>query len=129
MLEVVENGPKPALRTLRADYQTNIGLRKQLEIVVLGISRSAGVIEGNSAREWRQVYDARVAAGNETEEQRASMLKILNKLEKDDKLQQEQMKLSSTSRFVRLEKPGHLVILEEPEAIVQEGKWGLQLSK
>lgn len=52
----------------------------------------------------RQVYEAKVASGNGTEEQRISMLKIFDELEKDDILPQEQMRLSSASRFVRLEK-------------------------
>lgn len=75
------------------------------------------------------MYDAGVAAGNGTEEQRAIVSKMLEGMEeKEDMLQCEQLKLSSVSRFVQLEKPGHLVILEEPEVIAAEVEWVLEAS-
>jgi hypothetical protein len=95
---------------------------------VLG-NKPISVIKGNSAREYQQVYDAGVAAGNGTEEQRAIVAKMIEGMaEKEDMLQREQLKLSSVSRFVHLENPGHLVILEEPEAIAAEVKWVLETS-
>jgi pimeloyl-ACP methyl ester carboxylesterase len=45
---------------------------------------------------------------------------------KEDMLQRERLKLSSVSHFVQLEKPGHSVILEEPEVIAEEVKWVLE---
>ena len=92
-------------------------------------TNEVSVIKGTAAREYKQVYDSGVAAGNGTEEQRAIVLKMLEGMaEKEDMLQREQLKLSSVSRFVQLEKPGPLVILEEPGAIAAEVKWVLETS-
>lgn len=98
----------------------------QFERQILG-SKPISVIKGNAAREYQQVYDAGVAAGNGTEEQRAIVSKMIDGMEeKEETLQREQLNLSSVSRFVQLEKPGHLVILEEPEAIAAEVQWVLE---
>jgi hypothetical protein len=48
--------------------------------------------------------------------------------EKEDMLQREQLKLPSLSRLVQLEKPVHLVLLEEPEVIAAEVEWVLEAS-
>lgn len=106
--------------------EKTLGDKKQFERQILG-SKPISVIKGNAAREYQQVYDAGVAAGNGTEEQRAIVSKMINGMEeKEETLQREQLNLSSVSRFVQLEKPGHLVILEEPEAIAAEVQWVLE---
>lgn len=75
------------------------------------------------------MHDAGVAAGNGTEEQRAIVSKMLEGMEeKEDMLQREQLKLPSLSRLVQLEKPVHLVLLEEPEVIAAEVEWVLEAS-
>ncbi|KPM43822.1 hypothetical protein AK830_g2813 [Neonectria ditissima] len=128
--EIAENGPQTAVETFAWPLtEKTLGEKKQLERQILG-SKPISVIKGNSAREYHQVYDAGVVAGNGTEEQRAIVSKMIEGMEeKDDVLQREQLKLSSVSRFVQLEKPGHLVILEEPEAIAAEVRWVLETSK
>lgn len=129
MQEMADNGPQTAVENFAWPItEQTLGKKKQIERQILG-SKPISVIKGNSAREYQQVYDAGVAAGNGTEEQRAIVSKMIDGMEeKDLMLQREQLKLSSVSRFVQLEKPGHLVILEEPEAIVKEVKWVLEKS-
>jgi hypothetical protein len=78
-------------------------------------NKSISVITGNSAPEYRQVYDTGVT-GNGTEKQRVKVSKMIEGMgDKDKILQREQIKLSSTSRFVQLEGLGYLVISEDPE--------------
>lgn len=129
MQEMADNGPQTAVENFAWPItEQTLGKKKQIERQILG-SKPISVIKGNSAREYQQVYDAGVAAGNGTEEQRAIVSKMIDGMEEKDLiLQREQLKLSSVSRFVQLEKPGHLVILEEPEAIVKEVKWVLEMS-
>ncbi len=127
MQEMADNGPQTAVETFAWPLtEKTLGKKKQIENRVLG-SKPISVIKGNSAREFQQVYDAGVAAGNGTEEQHAIVSKMIEGMEeKDDMLQREQMRLSSTSHFVQLKEPGHLVILEDPETIATEVKWVLE---
>ena len=124
---MADNGPQTAVETFAWPLtEKTLGKKKQIENRILG-KKPISVIKGNSAREYQQVYDAGVAAGNGTEEQRAIVSKMIEGMEeKDDFLQREQLKLSSTSHFVHLEEPGHLVILEDPETVAKEVKWVLE---
>lgn len=127
MQEMGDNGPQTAVETFAWPLtEKTLGKKKQIENQVLG-KKPISVIKGNSAREYQQVYNAGVAAGNGTEEQRAIVSKMIEGMEeKDDFLQREQLKLSSTSHFVQLEEPGHLIILEDPETVAKEVKWILE---
>jgi hypothetical protein len=129
MLEMAENGPQTAVERFAWSLtEQTLGKKKQFERQLLG-NRPISVIKGNATQEYQQVYEAGVAAGNGTEEQRAIVSKMIEGMaEKEDMLQREQLKLSLVSRFVQLEKPGHLVILEEPEAIAAEVKWAMETS-
>lgn len=129
MQEMVANAPQTAIETVAWPMtEQTLGEKRQIESQILG-TKPISVIKGNSAREYQQVYDAGVAVGNGTEEQRTIVAKMIAGMEeKDEMLQKEQLKLSSVARFVQLERPGHLVILEEPEAIAEEVKWVLETS-
>jgi hypothetical protein len=129
MLEIAENGPQTAVERFEWPLtEQTLEKKNQIRRQILH-NRPISVIKGNAAREYQQVFDAGVAAGNRTEEQRAIVSKMLEGMEeKEDMLQREQLKLSSVSRFVQLEKPGHLVILEEPEVIAAEVEWVLEAS-
>jgi hypothetical protein len=74
------------------------------------------------------VHDAGVAAGNGTEEQRAIVSKMLEGMEEKEDMLQRELKLPSLSRLVQLQKPVHLVLLEEPEVIAAEVEWVLEAS-
>lgn len=127
MQEMADNAPQTAIETFAWPLtEQTLGKKKQFERQILG-SKPISVIKGNSAREYQQLYDAGVEAGNGIDSQRAIVSRMIDGMEeKDNLLQREQMKLSSISRFVQLERPGHLVILEEPEAIAMEVKWVLE---
>ncbi|KAK7415751.1 hypothetical protein QQX98_005664 [Neonectria punicea] len=112
-------GLKERHKLTQAEWQPlteqTLGEKKQLERQILG-SKPLSVIKGNSAREYQQVYDAGVAAGNGTEEQRAIVSKMIEGMEeKDEGLQREQMKLSSVSRFVQLEKSATWLFWRSPK--------------
>ncbi|KAF7542390.1 hypothetical protein G7Z17_g11620 [Cylindrodendrum hubeiense] len=125
--EIAENGPQTAVETFAWPItELTLGEKKQFERQILG-SRPISVIKGNAAREYHQVFEAGVAAGNGTEEQRIIVSKMIDGMEeKEDMLQREQLNLSSVSRFVQLKQSGHLVILEEPEPIAIEVQWVLE---
>lgn len=81
------------------------------------------VIKGDTTGEFQRVYEAGVAAGNGTEEQRAEMRRILETLTPiEEKLQREQLRLSSSGRYMYATKSGHNVNLTEPELIAEEVK-------
>ncbi len=70
MQEMADNGPQTAVENFAWPItEQTLGKKKQIERQILG-SKPISVIKGNSAREYQQVYDAGVAAGNGTEEQR-----------------------------------------------------------
>lgn len=94
--------------------------KRQFERQVMG-ERPVVVIRGNTPRDIRMFYEAAVEKGNGSEEDRRKILKMVESLEeKDEGLQKEQLKLSSSARFVQAEKSGHNVQLTEPELVAAE---------
>jgi hypothetical protein len=76
-------------------------------------------------------YTARVV-GNGTEGWRVIVSNVLERMpERENMVQREQLKSPSVSRFVQLEKPGHLVFLEEPKQSLREhnGFWRLPCNR
>ena len=68
MQEMGDNGPQTAMETFAWPLtEKTLGKKKQIENQILG-KKPISVIKGNSAREYQQVYNASVAAGNGTEE-------------------------------------------------------------
>lgn len=97
--------------------------KEQFRRQALG-NRPLSVIRANTASDYRAVYEKGVAAGNGTEEQRAAFRGILDRWEYIDKeLQEEQLRLSSNTHFLRLEGCGHNVHLVRPDVIAQEVSW------
>ena len=112
-----------------AEYQEmapsglTLAAKNQLDFMILG-DYPVSVIRGDAASELRKVYDAGVAAGNGTEEQRAKMKLFVDRLwEFDDRHQKEQLKLSSCGRVVYAKESGHQVHITEPEVVAEETKW------
>jgi hypothetical protein len=124
MQEMSTNGPQTAIETLAWPLSEKIlGKKNQIQSHILG-NNPLSVIKGNNARDYQQVFEAGVAAGNGTDEQREIVGKMIEGMEeKDEFLQKAQLGLSSRSRFVQLKGPGHLVILEDAESVVKEVKW------
>lgn len=100
-----------------------LGEKQQIRNRALG-SRPLSVIRANSPRDYERIYQAGVKAGNGTGEQRAAFRGLLDLWDGIDReLQEEQLSLSSTTRFVRLEDCGHNVHLVRPDVIVEEIRW------
>lgn len=97
--------------------------KQQLRNRSLG-NKPLAVIRANSPRDYERIYQAGVQAGNGTGEQRAAFRGLLDRWDGIDReLQEEQLSLSSTTRFVRLEDCGHNVHLVRPDVIVEEIRW------
>ncbi|KAL3469339.1 Alpha/Beta hydrolase protein [Aspergillus californicus] len=82
------------------------------------------VIRANSPRDYERIYEAGVEAGNGSEGQRRAFRELLDRWEGIDReLQEEQLLLSSTTHFVRLQDCGHNVHLVRPDVIAEEIRW------
>lgn len=100
--------------------------KKQLEMHALGMW-PVSVIHANGARDFQMVYDAGVAAGNGTAEERALFRDFIadctgNGADRARKI----MELSSNEglgRFRETKKSGHNFQLLEPELIAEEVRW------
>ncbi|MCJ1407246.1 hypothetical protein MMC19_001317 [Ptychographa xylographoides] len=101
----------------------DLAAHKQYENQVLG-DKPVSVVKGNSYKDIQMIYDAAVAKGNGTEEQRKQMMQMIESMEEVEvKLQKDQLRLSSTGRLVVAKESGHNVQVTEPEVVVGEVKW------
>ncbi|TVY33758.1 hypothetical protein LOCC1_G008677 [Lachnellula occidentalis] len=102
--------------------QIVLAAKKQFESQVLG-DRPISVIRGNAPGDLQRMYDAGVAAGNGTEEDRRLFREYLELADRKDHLWQEELlRLSRFGRFVR-SSSGHNVHMVEPELVAEEIKW------
>ncbi|KAG4428602.1 hypothetical protein IFR05_015913 [Cadophora sp. M221] len=103
--------------------------KRQLETHALG-NWPVSVIHANGARDFQTVYDAGVAAGNGTEEERRLFREfIADAVENGGKRAKKILELSSDerlSRFRETKKSGHNVQMLEPELIAEEVRWVLE---
>lgn len=100
-----------------------LAAKKQYERQTLK-DKPLSVIVCNSARDYWGVYNAGVAAGNGTEEQRKAFRQLLDSWESNSRdIQMEQLRLSSNSRLVRLSDCGHSVHMTRPDVVCEEIKW------
>ena len=108
------------------DFQCSsdaLAVHRQYERLVLG-KYPVSVVKGNTIQDIRKIGDAAIKRGNGTKEQQEEALKIFETFdEKEEKLQRDQLRLSSNSRFVYATKSGHSVHYTEPELIATEIKW------
>jgi pimeloyl-ACP methyl ester carboxylesterase len=112
---------------LKASYEDKPVLmaKKQCENQVLG-NKPVSVIAANSAMDLQIRYDAGVAAGNGTEEERAQYRALIDRMAKEDiDHQKEQLRLSSVGRYTFTETNGHNMQMTDPQVIVNEIKWVL----
>lgn len=130
MLELAENGPKWPLnashcRSRNRNLARKISLRNKFSPKDPSGSSKATRLESING------YTARVV-GNGTEGWRVIVSNVLERMpERENMVQREQLKSPSVSRFVQLEKPGHLVFLEEPKQSLREhnGFWRLPCNR
>ncbi|PYH89856.1 putative alpha/beta hydrolase [Aspergillus ellipticus CBS 707.79] len=92
--------------------------------------RPLAVIRCHGSMEYRRVYEAGVAAGNGTVQQREAFARLLDRWDGMDRaMQEEQLRLSRRSRMVYLEDCGHQVHLVRPDVVAQEVRWVLERIK
>lgn len=84
------------------------------------------VIQGTRSRDWRGLYEAGVARGNGTEEEREYVRELIGTVDvKFGNLMREFLKLSTKSELVIAAESGHFVQLAQPEIVVDGVEWVL----
>ncbi|KAL4861128.1 hypothetical protein BDV12DRAFT_208352 [Aspergillus spectabilis] len=108
----------PSFETLRAK---ELGKKQPL----LG-GKPVYVIAGTRSRDWTGLYEAGVAKGNGTEEQRGHVREMIRTVDaKSESLMRKFLDLSTTSELVFATESGHFVQLMQPEIVVDGVKWVL----
>jgi hypothetical protein len=106
----------PSFETLRAK---ELGKKQPL----LG-GKPVYVIAGTRSRDWTGLYEAGVAKGNGTEEQRGHVREMIRTVDaKSESLMRKFLDLSTTSELVFATESGHFVQLMQPEIVVDGVKW------
>jgi pimeloyl-ACP methyl ester carboxylesterase len=101
-----------------------LAAKKHFEKKILG-DRPISVIRANCPRDYERLYDAGVAAGNGTEEERAKTRDFIAQFTvEDQKNQEEILTLSTVSHYVRATS-GHNVQMVQPDLIAEEVRWVL----
>jgi pimeloyl-ACP methyl ester carboxylesterase len=82
------------------------------------------VVRGHADRDLKTAFEAGLARGNGTKEERARYRELVESWEEKDKiLQGEALKLSSNRKWMEAVKSGHDVQLVEPDIIVEAIEW------
>jgi hypothetical protein len=101
---------------------TVLAAKKQLENQILG-DRPVSVLRTNTARDIRRMYEAGVAAGNGTQEERALYKEMADKWDENDRNnQQELLRFSSVAKYSYTATNCHNVQMTEPELVLDEIK-------
>jgi pimeloyl-ACP methyl ester carboxylesterase len=117
--EDVENY-MPSFETLRKKE-----LSKKQPLPLVG-DKPVYVIVGTRSRDWSGLYEAGVAKGNGTEEQRSYVRELIKTVDaKNEGLMKEFLKLSTKSELVFATESGHFVQMTQPEIVVDGVKWVL----
>lgn len=86
------------------------------------------VIVGTRSRDWSGLYEAGVAKGNGTEEQRSHVRELIRTVDaKNEGLMKEFLKLSTRCELVFATESGHFVQMTQPEVVVDGVKWVLDI--
>lgn len=109
---------RPSFETLR---KKELSKRQPL----LG-SKPVYVIGGTRSRDWSGLYNAGIAKGNGTEEERSYVRELIKTVDAKNKgLMKEFLKLSTKSKLIFATESGHFVQLTQPEIVVDGVKWVL----
>ncbi|KAK4196680.1 alpha/beta-hydrolase [Triangularia verruculosa] len=85
------------------------------------------VIAGTRSRDWQGLYNAGVAKGQGTEEERAHVRKLIQEVDaKNEALMKEFLKMSTKSELVFARESGHFVQMTQPEVVVDGVRWVLE---
>ncbi|KUJ20821.1 alpha/beta-hydrolase [Mollisia scopiformis] len=109
-------------RGFRSD-SAPLASKHQIERQVLG-SHPVSVITCNSARDMQRMYESGVAAGKGTEAEREQFRNMLvDHNQRQTDWQQDLLRLSCNSRFIRVDNSGHNVQLVQPAVVAREIRW------
>lgn len=106
-----------------------LGEKKQYEVegTILG-DHVVSVVEGNNQGvDIKILYEEALKRGYGSDESRETVGRWLEMDREELKLQKDQLKLSRKGRLVHAEKSGHDVHLTDPEIIVEEVRWILEV--
>ena len=82
------------------------------------------VVIGRSGRDYQRLYDAGIARGNGTQEQRRRMRELIATWSANEEaLQREQLIYSTNSKVMIAAESGHRIELTQPEVIADAVKW------
>ncbi|KIN02231.1 hypothetical protein OIDMADRAFT_28339 [Oidiodendron maius Zn] len=102
-----------------------LAAKKQLENRILA-NHPVSVLAANTAMDLQRLYDAGVATGDATEEERAQYRSLADRFAGEDIIkQQRQLELSSNGRYIFTTNNTHNVQMTDPKVVVDEIKWGL----
>jgi hypothetical protein len=106
-----------------------LGEKKQYEVEgsILGGGVVSVVRGNNKVMDAKTLYEEALKERHGSEESREIVRRILEMSEKEINLQKDQLKLSRKGRFVHARKSGHDVHVTEPEMIIDEVKWILEV--
>lgn len=131
MAVVTKQGEDPRLQATAAAEQKGypdgapvLAAKQHFEQKILG-DRPISVIRAETPRDFQRLYDAGVAAGNGSEEDRENFRNFLIPFTKDDQINQEEiLTLSTVSHYVRATS-GHNVQMVQADLIAEEIRWVL----
>jgi pimeloyl-ACP methyl ester carboxylesterase len=111
------------------EYEASFSMLRRKELgrggTLLG-DKPVFVIGSLRSRDWGRLYEAGVARGNGTEEQRKCVREIIETADqKSEGLMQGHLKLSKKGKLVSATESGHFVQLTQPEVVVDGVKWVL----
>jgi pimeloyl-ACP methyl ester carboxylesterase len=101
-----------------------LGKKNQYNEASLG-QGPVSVVQGHNARDIQMLLDYVQDRGLGSAEDTYVLREWLSEPEKDEGLQEDQLRLSGRGRLVKAAKSGHDVQLTEPEVIVDEVRWVL----
>ncbi|KAJ5664237.1 alpha/beta hydrolase fold protein [Penicillium longicatenatum] len=100
--------------------------KKQLHNQAMG-SKPVSVIRCNGARDYERIYQRGVEMGYGSVQQQKEFRELLDRWPGIDRdLQEDQLRLSSTTRLVHLSDCGHNVHLVQPELVAEEIHWVIE---
>ncbi|KAM7185079.1 alpha beta hydrolase protein [Naviculisporaceae sp. PSN 640] len=137
LFKAVESTPKFKAIEQKEDFQNyfpSFEVLRKKELLkknpILG-DKPVYVIGGMRSRDWQGLYNAGVAKGQGTEEERAHVRKLIEEVDaKNERLMKEFLKFSTKSELVWARESGHFVQMTQPEVVVDGVRWVLEnLSK
>jgi pimeloyl-ACP methyl ester carboxylesterase len=106
-----------------ASFETLRSKRLDQQQPLLG-GKPVYVIGGMRSRDWNGMYNAGIARGNGSEDQRTRVRALISTAdEKSESIQKRHLELSTKGKLVFARESGHFVQMTQPELIVKGVEW------